>query len=930
MAWRKVAFWPAVTGVCLFAMCGAVEGADATKPGSAVDVAGAKYVTSIEGISEYRLENGLQVLLIPDASKPSVTVNMTVLVGSRHEGYGEAGMAHLLEHMLFKGTPNFSGPKEIPDALHKRGADYNASTDVDRTNFHETLPANDANLEFAIRLEADRLMNSYVHAADLKSEMTVVRSEFEAGENSPIGILVQRMMSAAFDWHNYGKSTIGNRSDIERVPIEKLQEFYHRHYQPENTVVAVAGKFQPKTALEDIVKYFGPIPRSEHKSDATYTEEPPQDGQRIVRLKRVGNVAVVGATYHIPAGAQAEFPAAEVLEGILTDDPAGRLYKSLVETKQAAAVFGATFAWHDPGVMLFLARVAPGKKPEDVLKTMEATIADVAKNGVTQLEVDRIRQQLLKQREQTAANSARLGLELSEWASQGDWRLYFLHRDRLEKLTAADVSKVAAKYFKPDNSTLGLFIPTKSPDRSSVPPVGNLAAAIGNYQGRGSIAGGETFDATPANIDARTKLETLSGGVKAAFLEKKTRGNDVHLRLELRYGDVQNLRGLRTAAGILPQLMLTGTKNLTKQQIQDSLDKLKATLHASGAPGTATFSLQTHRETLPDVLRLLKEILREASLPESELELLRQADLAELRSELSEPQALAGNAIRRHMAPYDKDDPRYVATLPEAIDSLKAVTVAEVRKLYSNYLSGSQGELAIVGDFDKAQVLPLLNEMLGDWKAEMPYAHISRDVTFELQGGTRTIETPDKANAVYAAAYVFPMRDDNPDFAGLSLGDFILGEDTLTSRLGTRVRQKEGLTYGVGSRLQASAQDQRTAFIVQAICNPININKVTTAIAEEIAQLLSKGIPHDELAAAKQGYLQQQELARASDRDLLGMLCENLTVGRSMKYYADLEKRIADLTSDQVISAMRNHIDLKRLFIVTAGDFHKPQAAAGR
>jgi zinc protease len=930
MAWRKVAFWPAVTGACLLAICGAAPAADAGKSGAPAEVPGAKRVASIEGISEYRLDNGLQVLLIPDASKPSVTVNMTVLVGSRHEGYGEAGMAHLLEHMLFKGTPNFSGPKEIPDALHKRGADYNASTDVDRTNFHETLPATDANLEFAIRLEADRLMNSYVHAADLKSEMTVVRSEFESGENSPIGILVQRMMSAAYDWHNYGKSTIGNRSDIERVPIHKLQEFYHHHYQPENTVVAVAGKFQPKTALEDIVKYFGPIPRSEFKADTTYTEEPPQDGQRIVRLKRVGNVAVVGATYHIPAGGQADFTATEVLEGILSDDPAGRLYKSLVETKQAAAVFGVTFAWHDPGVMMLLARVAPGKKPEDVLKAMETTIADVAKNGVTQAEVDRIRQQLLKQREQTASNSARLGLELSEWASQGDWRLYFLHRDRLEKLTAADVSKAAARYLKPDNSTLGLFIPTKSPDRSHVPPAGDLAAAIGNYQGRGSIAGGEAFDASPANIDARTKLETLDGGVKAAFLEKKTRGNDVHLRLELRYGDVQNLRGLRTAADILPQLMLTGTKNLNKQQIQDTLDKLKATLHASGGPGTATFSLLTRRETLPDVLRLLKQILREASLPESELELIRQADLAEMRSELSEPQALAGNAIRRHMAPYDKDDPRYVATLPESINSLKAVTVAEIRKLYSNYLCGAHGELAIVGDFDKAQVLPLLNEMLGDWKAEMPYAHISRDVTFEVQGGSRTIETPDKANAVYAAACVFPMRDDNPDFAPLSLGDFILGEDTLTSRLGTRVRQKEGLTYGVVSRLQASAEDQRTAFVVQAICNPINIHKVTTAIAEEIGDLFSKGIPPGELAAAKQGYLQQQELARASDRDLVGMLSENLSVGRTMKYYADLEKRIAELTSDQVISALRSHIDPKKLFIVTAGDFNKPQAATGR
>ncbi len=339
MRLRGTAFYSALVATCLFAVGRSAQGEDASKPSPTVDVAGAKHLTTIEGISEYQLENGLQVLLLPDASKPSVTVNMTVLVGSRNEGYGEAGMAHLLEHMLFKGTPNFSGPKEIPNALHKRGAEYNASTDVDRTNFHETLPASDANLEFAIRLEADRLINSYVHAADLKSEMTVVRNEFEAGENSPVAILVQRMISAAYDWHNYGKSTIGNKSDIERVPIAKLQEFYHRHYQPENTVLTIAGKFQPKTALTEIVKYFGAIPRSDFKPDHTYTEEPAQDGQRIVRLKRVGNVAVVGAAYHVPAAAQADFTACEVLEGILSDDPSADIPgagAALVETKQAA------------------------------------------------------------------------------------------------------------------------------------------------------------------------------------------------------------------------------------------------------------------------------------------------------------------------------------------------------------------------------------------------------------------------------------------------------------------------------------------------------------------------------------------------------------------------------------------------------------------
>ncbi len=215
-------------------------------------------VASVEGISEYQLANGLRVLLFPDPSRPKVTVNMTVFAGSRHEGYGETGMAHLLEHMLFKGTPDHP---DIPKILKERGADFNGTTWVDRTNYYETLPASDDNLEFAIKLEADRLVNSFVRKKDLDTEMTVVRNEFEMGENSPENILEQRMMAVAYEWHNYGKSTIGNRSDIEKVPIERLQAFYRKQYRVDNAMVVVAGKFDEAKALELINKNFGSLSR---------------------------------------------------------------------------------------------------------------------------------------------------------------------------------------------------------------------------------------------------------------------------------------------------------------------------------------------------------------------------------------------------------------------------------------------------------------------------------------------------------------------------------------------------------------------------------------------------------------------------------------------------------------------------------------------
>ncbi|HZT78715.1 MAG TPA: pitrilysin family protein, partial [Gemmataceae bacterium] len=294
-------------------------------------------VVTIEGITEYRLANGLRVLLYPDQSTPNVTVNLTVFVGSRHEGYGETGMAHLLEHMLFKGTPTHP---DVPKALRDHARSFNGTTWVDRTNYFETMAGTDANLEFGIRLEADRLVNSFVRREDLASEMTVVRNEFEIGENTPEHILSQRMLAVAYEWHNYGKSTIGNRSDIERVPIDRLKAFYKKYYQPDNAMLVVAGKFDEKKALDYVTKYFGPIPKPTRKLDSTYTEEPPQDGERTVVLRRVGKVGVVGAVYHVPAAAHEDFPAVEVLEEILLTPPSGRLYKALVESKKASTVSG--------------------------------------------------------------------------------------------------------------------------------------------------------------------------------------------------------------------------------------------------------------------------------------------------------------------------------------------------------------------------------------------------------------------------------------------------------------------------------------------------------------------------------------------------------------------------------------------------------------
>ncbi len=443
-------------------------------------------VTSIEGITEYRLENGTQLLLFPDPSKSSVTVNMTVFVGSRHEGYGEAGMAHLLEHMLFKGTPTHP---DVPKTLTNRGADFNGTTWLDRTNYYETLPAAterqaQENLEFALRFEADRLLNSYVKAEDLASEMTVVRNEFESGENSPSRVLMQRVQAAAYEWHNYGRSTIGNRSDIERVPIDRLQAFYRKFYRPDNIMLVVAGKFETENCIKLVEKYFGGLKAPEVPLDRTYTTEPAQDGERTVVLRRVGNTQLVDLAYHVPSGGDRDYAAIEMLAYVYGAEPSGRLYKDLVLTELVSSVNAYSMALHDPGLIMFGVQLSKEKSLEDARQALVKSVEGVAEKPITEDELNRARTQFLKDRELRAHDSKEIAIELSEWAAQGDWRLYFLFRDYVESLTAEEVTNVAKKYLQRNNRTVGLFIPSEKSERIEIPTRPDLQKLLADYKGR--------------------------------------------------------------------------------------------------------------------------------------------------------------------------------------------------------------------------------------------------------------------------------------------------------------------------------------------------------------------------------------------------------------------------------------------------------------
>ncbi|MDB4906644.1 MAG: Zinc protease [Gemmatimonadetes bacterium] len=882
-------------------------------------------VTSVEGITEYSLPNGMRVLLFPDASKPTVTVNVTYLVGSRHEGPGEAGMAHLLEHMLFKGTPLHP---TLPKELEARGATYNGTTSFDRTNYYEVLPASDTNLVWALSAEADRMLHANVARADLQSEFTVVRNEFENNENSPFIATIKTVLGSAYLFHGYGRLPIGNRADIENVPIGKLQDFYHKFYQPDNAVLMVAGRFEEKKALDEIAKRFGTLPRPARTLEPTYTTEPTQDGEREITVRRVADQQLVGVFYHTPAGTHADFPAIMVLTDVMAAAPAGRLYKSIVEAKKGSSVDDFLMQQAEPGGVAFLVSLRKTDSIAPARQALFATIDEVrGAKPPTDEEVSRSKTNILKNIDLALTKSDQIGLVMSEYTAMGDWRLFFLQRDRIKAVTTADVRRVATAYLKPTNRTIGSFVSTDNVDRADIPAGPDVAALVKDYKGSAIVASGEAFDPTPANIEARVKRGTIAGtGLKLAYLPKKTRGETVNMLLVLRTGNEKALTNRGDAGDALGDMLMRGTKTLSRQQVKDTLDKLKARVGISSNFGATRVSIEAARANIPAVLDVMRGILREPAFDAKEFDEVQRASVQALEAQRSEPLVLAQVEFSHAISAYPRGNPRYAPTIDERLANIKAVTVADVKKFYDDFVGASAGEAVIVGEVDDAVITSKLPAVFAGWKSKVAYAPVpSRQQA--VPASRKSLETPDKANAMFVAGHTFAMNDLDPAYPALALGSYIFGETPLGSRMITRLRQKDGLSYSAGTQTVVNSREPYGVFIGYAIYNPANAEKLEAGFFEEVDRLLKDGITADELEKAKQGWLQQRKVGRAQDASISSALSTDLWLGRTLAFDEGIESKVAALTVDEVNAALRKTIDPKKMVVVRAGDFAKAKQA---
>jgi len=882
-----------------------------------------KKTASVEGITEYKMDNGLTVLLFPDNSAQTITVNITYKVGSRHEGYGEKGMAHLLEHMVFKGTPNHP---DIPEELTSHGSRPNGTTWYDRTNYFETFNATDENLDWALDLEADRMVNSYIAKSDLDTEFSVVRNEFEMGENSPTNVLMDEVISSAYLWHNYGQSTIGNRSDIERVPIDNLKAFYKKYYRPDNAVLMVTGKFEIDKTLDLIQKKFGNIKKPEIPLVDSYTVEPPQDGEKSVTLSRVGDLQIVSALYHIPAGSHEDYAALAIAEDVLTNEPSGRLYKALVDAKKASNIWSFTPFTKEPGFIYFNVDVPSDKSLSDAKRTLLSTLENISKEPVTEDELKRAKANILKQIDQIYRNSAFLGTYMSEFIGAGDWRLSFIYRDRIEDMTLDKVNKAVQTYYINTNRTVGEFIPTKDPVRVGVPHTEGVQALVENYQGKKGYGAGEAFDVSYDNIQDRLESGTLEkSGIEYGLIKKDNRGKTVNISFAMRNGNVDQLMNKGLTAEYVANMLNKGTTTKSRQDIEDKLSELKSSVFFRGSNGRVFAYVNSTEGNLMEALSLMADMLKNPVFEATELDKLKTENLARIEQNKSEPTFLASMKLRQLNQHYAKGHPLYNMSIEEQIEAINGISVEDLKAYHKDFYGISDNStLVAIGNFNEELLKGFFESQFGDFKCKNLFTKIN-DAFYANTEANENIKTPDKKNAFTTGVLDFKGSQYDDDYAALQVAGTIFGGGFLNSRIANRLRQQDGVSYGAGGGVSVDTDkdDSNSSIYIYAIYAPENAEKVQKGFQEEIEHFIKDGITQEELKTAVDGWVQAQAVSRAKDNELSSVINNNLYYDRDLNFQKDLEEKVKGLTVEEVNSVIKKHFKtFEHWTVVNAGDFN--------
>lgn len=876
---------------------------------------------AINGVTEYRLKNGLTVLLGPDESKPTMTVNLTYKVGSRHEGPGEAGMAHLLEHMLFKGTEKIPDPKK---ELTRHGIEWNGTTWYDRTNYFGQFNASDSTRDLMLDWLSDTMTNVRISADKLKSERPIVINEMQASENRPATVLYHQLMNTAYGFHPYGRSVIGVESDLDEVSPASLQAFYRTYYRPDNAVLIITGKFDVEPTLAAVQKAFGGIARPDTPVPQPYTLDAAQNGEREVVLRRAGGVPLLLVGYHTPAGAERDTVALAVLAEMLTREPDGPLYQQLVKTGLAASVGASSTDLFDPGMLVMNATLADAGKQKAVWDVMRKVLEEEL--PLTQESLDRTKQDVRNDVQRLLDDPESLAMNLTESIARGDWRLLFAQNDWVETMTLDEIRGAGKRWLLRDNRTLAWYLPTPRPVRAPAPSRPDIAALLKDHPWKQAEAFKADFELTPGSITERTQIGQLDSGLKYALLPRQVKGDRVSVNLQLQWGNLDNLKGRWREADGISTMLLSGTRTLSRQALQDRLRALDAALDVNADPSGVTLSLHVPAKNLDEALALGVSTIREPVFPADIFRERLDAVLTRIQAQRHQPDTLVSEALGARARAWPADDPRHFRTIDEVIADAKKQTPERLAKFWKDFAGASHGQFSAVGNFDPEALKATLQKLLGDWKSPQAYARIEKPF-HGLPTEQVYLSVPDKANAVFQQVRNIPVSEDHPDFTALSMAIRLLGGNPGT-RISNRLREQESISYGAYAALSAQRDINDATIAIRAILAPANLMRLEKALAEELDTTLKEGFTQQELDSARSALQELRRQYLSGEGNVSALLVSNLFWNSTMKRWTDHDEKLARLTLDDVNAAFRKWFDPRKSLTIGAGSFRETPVPA--
>jgi zinc protease len=913
---------------------------------------GIEFVAEEEGVREFALSNGMKLLLVENRVAPVATLLVLYRVGSRNEAVGYTGSTHLLEHMLFKGTPTFNKERrtQVAATLQKVGADFNATTWYDRTNYFETVPS-DA-LELAVHLEADRMRNSFIADEDRRSEMTVVRNELERGQNEPAMVLDEAVYAMAFREHPYHHPTIGWRSDVENVPTARLKEFYDTFYHPNNATVIVVGDFEEARALELIQTYFGAVPASASPIPEVYTEEPRQQGERRLVVRRAGELPLVQVAFRTPAAlghdsvlSNAELarraaapPASNdiyplaVLSALLSNGVTSRLYQALVEPGLAVNVDARVDQFRDPGLFSVYATAAPDVEAARVEEVIHAELARASEELKAE-EVEKAKRQITAQVAYERDGTHNVASQMSEAEAVADWRFYNSYAKNIARVTAEDVRRAAVEYFKEDARTVGHFIPKAgsangSNNSNDADGSASLKRALRPHGFKfhhdplaepfveGGATAGSANRSGAGGLASRVAREELSSGAALLVLENRATPT-VALYGSLRAGSYFEPRDRPGLARITAEMLKRGTRLRGKLELAGALEQVGADVEFDADAFAVRISARSLAQDFPALVSSLAEMLREPSFPEDELEKLKQQTVAAIREQQTDTRRRAYERLTQTL--FDEESPFYTHAGERLIESVNSITVEDVRGFYEKFYGGRSLILSAVGDARAREALRVMREAFEGFDGpESVDVNVSDPEPGE---GTRRelVIVKDKANVDVMLGSAAPLRRDAADYYAAVLANRALGESTLSSRLGLQVRDVEGLTYGIASRFRAPTLAAGPWYIAVSV-NPSNVERAINSALKVLREYVEHGISPEELEDEKGSAIGSFKVSLSTNAGLAFALWNAEFYRLGLDYVDRYPQLIRAVSKEEVNAAIRKYFRPDHLTVVIAGD----------